>query len=89
MTRDELVEKAAQALHDHRALQCHALHEVGQPLRGSIYDDERRAEARAVLEAVAPLIAAKAWDEGYAMSERELDHATSSPTRRSRRPHGG
>lgn len=30
---------------------------------------------RAALEAIAPLIAAKAWDEGYAMSERELDHA--------------
>lgn len=32
-------------------------------------------EAEAALEAAAPLIAAKAWDEGYAMSERELDHA--------------
>lgn len=31
--------------------------------------------ARLALEAVAPAIAAKAWDEGYAMSERELDHA--------------
>ena len=37
--------------------------------------DEVRGDARAALEAVAPLIAAKAWDEGYAMSERELDHA--------------
>ena len=31
--------------------------------------------ARLILEAAAPAIAAKAWDEGYAMSERELDHA--------------
>lgn len=29
-----------------------------------------RGEARAILRLVAPLIAAKAWDEGYAMSER-------------------
>ena len=36
---------------------------------------EARADARAELEAAAPAIAAKAWDEGYAMSERELDHA--------------
>lgn len=37
-----------------------------------------RAEGRVVTRAAliaAPLIAAKAWDEGYAMSERELDHA--------------
>ena len=37
--------------------------------------DEVRGDARAALEAAAPAIAAKAWDEGYAMSERELDHA--------------
>lgn len=53
---DEIVEKAAQALHDHRAMQCRALHEVGQPLRGNIYDAELRAEARAALEAALPLI---------------------------------
>lgn len=52
----EAVEKAAQALHDHRALRCRALHGVGQPLRDSIYDDECRAEARAALEAALPLI---------------------------------
>lgn len=34
-----------------------------------------RGEARAILRLVAPAIAAKAWDEGYAMSEREMDHA--------------
>ena len=37
--------------------------------------DHYRECSRHALEAVAPLIAAKAWDEGYAMSERELDHA--------------
>ena len=34
-----------------------------------------RHVARLTLEAAAPVIAAEAWDEGYAMSERELDHA--------------
>lgn len=72
---DEAVEKAAQALHDNRAMRSHALHEVGEPLGNTVYDNERRADARAALEAAAPLIAAAAWDEGYAMSERELDHA--------------
>ena len=37
--------------------------------------DEVRRGARAALEDAAPAIAAKAWAEGYAMSERELDHA--------------
>ena len=32
--------------------------------------DEVRGDARAALEAVAPLIAAKAWDEGYAEGGR-------------------
>ena len=34
-----------------------------------------RTVAAEMLAAAAPAIAAKAWDEGYAMSERELDHA--------------
>lgn len=67
---DEAVEKAAQALHDNRAMRSHALHEVGEPLGNTVYDNERRADARAALEAAAPLIAAKAWDEGYAEGGR-------------------
>lgn len=60
---DEAVEKAARALR--QQLTPHRAYGPGD------FEDA----ARAALEAVAPLIAAKAWDEGYAMSERELDHA--------------
>ena len=51
-------------------------------LYGERWDDvdestriDYRTVAAEMLTAAAPIIAAKAWDEGYAMSERELDHA--------------
>jgi hypothetical protein len=59
---DEAVEKAAQALHDQLSMECGALHAVGQPLGDTIYDNERRTDARAALTAAAPLIAAKALE---------------------------
>lgn len=59
---DEVVEKAAQALHDLRSMRSRALHEVGQPLQDTVYGNERRDDARAALSAVAPLIAAKALE---------------------------
>lgn len=34
----------------------------------------RERMMRAALEAAAPLIAARAWDQGYATCEREWDH---------------
>lgn len=60
---DEMVEVAAQALHDHRSMECRALHEVGQPLRDTVYANERRADARVALETAAPLIAAKVLND--------------------------
>lgn len=60
---DEMVEAAAIALR--QPLTPHRAYGPGD------FEDA----ARAALEAAAPLIAAQAWDEGYAMSERELDHA--------------
>ena len=56
----ELIEKSAQALHDMRSRRSWAFHEIGQPLGDTVCDDERRADARAALEAAAPMIAAKA-----------------------------
>ena len=71
---DAVVERAAQALHDQRSMECGALHEVGQPLGGTIYDNERRTDARAALTAAAPLLAAKAWEQGYRAANMEWEH---------------
>ena len=68
LVTDEALEAAARALHG-----AETPREWGDTPVG--YRELTRDSARAALEAAAPLIAAKAWDEGYAMSERELDHA--------------
>ena len=75
-----MVEAAAKAGFAAGAVNAAQEYELDQPVTwdGHLTDRDRaheRLRARAALEAVAPLIAAKAWDEGYAMSERELDHA--------------
>lgn len=75
---DEAVERAAQALHDHRSVECGALHEVGQPLEDTVYDNERRADARAALEAAAPLIAAQALRDALARLGRAAAYAVDS-----------
>ena len=64
---DAMVEAASEALHEESC---------PRSLRGAAEDCcDWTPWARVALESVAPAIAAKAWDEGYAMSERELDHA--------------
>ena len=67
----EWIEKAAQALHDLRSRRSWAFHEIGQPLGDTVYDDERRADARAALEAVADELRA----EGAAKALREAADA--------------
>lgn len=65
----ELIELHAEAI-------CNA---TGGPQWGELQNTRQagimRAEARAALAVVAPLIAARAWDQGYAASEQEWEHA--------------
>lgn len=76
---DEMIEKGREAREGHYLRVSPVSCTCGW--RSDTYieaDGLPRFEAHLVelaLEAAAPLIAAAAWDEGYAMSERELDHA--------------
>lgn len=81
---DEAVEKAARALHDQRSMRSRALHELGQPLGDTVYDNERRADARVALEAAVPSIVAQALRD--AVDERDRLTAV---IERVRELHGG
>ena len=63
---DEMVETAARAYHEAVA----GTWDVSTPL----IHERGRVRARAALEAVAPLIAAAAWGEGYAAAQLEWEH---------------
>ena len=72
MITDAMVEAARQAdeLHDPERMEC--LNHDGSccPAFDHNVGDERTHRVRAALEAVAPLIAAQAWEEGYTEGSR-------------------
>ena len=70
---DAMVEAAAKARWDHGREDAGDMTEWD--MRHPAFREFDTDAMRAAIEAAAPAIAAKAWDEGYAMSERELDHA--------------
>ena len=72
---DEMVETAARAYHEAAPEAVAGSWDVSTPR----IHERGLARARAALEAVAPAIAAAAWDQGYATAQLEWRHLYDGP----------